>query len=252
VTSEASEHRFASFDGVDLAWQEMGEGRPLVLIHGLFSNAWTNWSRYGHAARLAAAGHRVIMPDLRGHGLSAHPHDPAAYPKDVQARDGLALLDHLGLQDFDLGGYSLGGRTVVRMLADGAEPRRAIVAGMGLSGLTDPEDRAGHFREIIVGLGKHERGSPEWLAEAFLKTTGTDPQAMLPLLDSFVATPEGALTRITLPMLVIMGQDDHDSGSGRALAELLPDGRYVEIPGNHMSAVVRCELSETIAEFLAA
>src|SRR5258706_11580064 len=124
MTDETTEHHFASFDGVELTWREIGEGRPLVLIHGLFSNAWTNWIRYRHAARLAAAGHRVIMPDLRGHGLSARPHDPAAYPPDVLARDGLALLGQLGLGDYDLGGYSLGARTAVRMIVDGATPRR--------------------------------------------------------------------------------------------------------------------------------
>ena len=97
MSGQPSEHRFASFDGVELAWQDLGAGRALVLIHGLFSNAWTNWIRYGHAARLAEAGHRVIMPDLRGHGLSARPHDAAAYPPDVLARDGMALLAHLDL-----------------------------------------------------------------------------------------------------------------------------------------------------------
>jgi pimeloyl-ACP methyl ester carboxylesterase len=251
MVDEVAEHRFASFDGIELAWREMGQGRPLVLIHGIFSDAWTNWIRYGHAARRAAAGHRVIMPDLRGHGLSARPHDPAAYPADVLARDGLALIAHLGLADYDLGGYSLGGRTVVRMLVEGATPRRAIVAGMGLSGLTDTAARGGHFREILTGLGHHERGSPEWLAEAFLKTTGADPQAMLPLLDSFVDTTEDDLRRIMTPMLVIAGEEDDDNGSARALAELLPDARFVGIPGNHMSAVVRRELSEAMVDFLA-
>jgi pimeloyl-ACP methyl ester carboxylesterase len=251
VADQPTEHRFASFDGVELAWQEIGEGRPLVLIHGLFSNAWTNWIRYGHAARLADVGHRVIMPDLRGHGLSARPHDPAAYPPDVLARDGLALIGQLALEDYDLGGYSLGGRTVVRMLVDGAGPRRAIVAGMGLSGLTDTGDRSGHFRTILTGLGQHPRGTPEWTAEAFLKTTGADPQAMLPLLDSFVDTSEVELRRIAMPVLVIAGEADDDNGSAVALAELLPDGRFVAVPGNHMSAVLRAELSQAMAEFLA-
>ena len=49
-------HRFAAPDGVVLAWREMGEGRPVVLLHGLFSNATTNWIRFGHAAMLAARG----------------------------------------------------------------------------------------------------------------------------------------------------------------------------------------------------
>jgi len=49
----------------------------------------------------------------------AQSHDPAAYPPDVLADDGLALVEHLGLGDgdYDLGGYSLGARIVVRMLA---------------------------------------------------------------------------------------------------------------------------------------
>lgn len=60
--------RIRSFDGTELAVHETGEGRPLLLLHGLFSSAETNWIKFGHAARIAAAGYRVIMPDLRAHG----------------------------------------------------------------------------------------------------------------------------------------------------------------------------------------
>jgi pimeloyl-ACP methyl ester carboxylesterase len=132
---------FTARDGTRLAWRELGEGRPLLLIHGYFSNAWTNWIRYGHAETIAAHGIRVIMPDLRGHGDSDKPHDPAAYPPDILADDGLALVDHLGLADYDLAGYSLGGRTSVRMLAKGARPRRAVLTGMGLDGILHTQGR---------------------------------------------------------------------------------------------------------------
>lgn len=243
---------FESFDGARLAWSETGEGRPVFLIHGLFSNAWTNWIRYGHAATIAAAGFRVIMPDLRAHGASAAPHEAAAYPRDVLAEDGLALVAHLGLTDYDLGGYSLGARTTVRMLAKGAAPRRVIIAGMGLEGLLDTGGRGNHFREILLNLGKHARGSPEWLAEAFLKTTGGDPVALLHLLDSFVDTPRETLAAIERPTLVLSGVDDADNGSHAGLAAALPDAMLVEIPGNHMSAVLRPELGQAIADFLAA
>ncbi len=137
---------FQARDAAELAYRELGEGRPLVLIHGYFSTALVNWVRYGHAALIAAQGHRVIMPDLRGHGDSAKPHDAAAYPPDVLTDDGFALLDHLGLTEYDLGGYSLGGRTALRMLVRGATPGRAIVAGMGLEGIVHTGDRAGYFR----------------------------------------------------------------------------------------------------------
>ena len=244
-------HLFPGADGADLAYRELGEGRPLVLIHGLFSNGWTNWVRYGHAARLAAAGHRVILPDLRGHGRSAAPHDPAAYPPDILAADGEALVRHLALVDYDLGGYSLGGRTVARMLVRGATPARAIVAGMGLDGLLDVHRRAGFFAQVLRDRGTHPRGSPAWLAEAFLKTTGGDPLALLPLLDSFVNSTRGELAAIAVPTLVLAGVADDDNGSAPALAGLLPQGELVQVPGDHMSAVLRPELGEAIAAFLA-
>ncbi len=250
--TEYSTHRFASFDGVELAWHEMGapDARPVVLIHGYFSDAFTNWIRYGHAARVAAAGHRVIMPDLRAHGQSDKPHDPAAYPPDVLARDGFALLAHLGLTDYDLGGYSLGARTTVRMLVDGAKPRRAVIAGMGLQGLIRTGARADHFRHILTHLGSHERGSPEWMAEAFLKTTKGDPVALLGILDSFVDTSMDEIETLDLPVLVLSGEDDDDNGSHEVLAEMLPNAIAREIPGGHMSAVVQPQLGEEIARFL--
>jgi pimeloyl-ACP methyl ester carboxylesterase len=241
---------FQGRDGVQLAYREIGEGRPLVLIHGYFSTATVNWLRYGHAAKIAAQGHRVIMPDLRAHGDSARPHDAAAYPPDVLADDGFALIDHLGLADYDLGGYSLGGRTTVRMLVRGATPGRAIVAGMGLEGLVDTAGRGTHFRHILTNLGSFERGTPEWMAESFLKTVGGDPVALLRILDTFVDTPRAELARIGLPVLVLSGAEDDDNGSGEALAEALPDARYIAIPGNHMNAVTKPELGTAIADFL--
>src|SRR3569833_3469912 len=120
--SELPVRYFHGRNNLQLAYREMGEGRPLVLIHGFFSTATVNKVRYGHAAKIATLGYRVVMPDLRGHGDSAKPHDPVAYPPDVLADDGFALVEHLGLTDFDLGGYSLGGLTTVRMLARGATP----------------------------------------------------------------------------------------------------------------------------------
>lgn len=250
--SPTETHRFVSFDGTGIAWTEMGEGRPVVLIHGYFSTAFINWIRYGHAEKVAAAGFRVIMPDLRGHGQSDRPHDAAAYPPDVLMRDGMALVAHLGLTDYDLGGYSLGARTVVRMLANGAAPRRVVISGMGLRGLTDTQGRGTYFRRVLTNLGRFERGSSEWMTEAFLKTSKGDPEALLRILDTFVDTPRERIAAITQPTVVISGVEDEDNGPASELAELLSYGRLVEIPGNHMSAVTRPELGQAIADFLAA
>jgi pimeloyl-ACP methyl ester carboxylesterase len=240
----------AARDGATLAYREMGDGRPVVLIHGYVSTATINWLRYGHAEKIAAHRRRVIMPDLRGHGDSARPHDAASYPPDVLTDDAFALIEQLALEDYDLGGYSLGGRTVVRMLARGARPRRAVVAGMGLDGILHASERSAFFRRVLTQLGTFERGSPEWMAEAFLKTVNGDPVALLHVLDTNLDTPHAALGEIALPVLVTAGSEDDDNGSAEALAAALPDGRYVSVPGNHMSAVTRAELGTAMAEFL--
>ena len=250
MPAELPLHYFQAPDGIALAYREMGEGRPLVLIHGYFSTALVNWVRYGHAATIAAHGYRVIMPDLRGHGDSAKPHAAAAYPPDVLTDDGFALIHHLGLTEYDLGGYSLGGRTTLRMLVRGAAPGRAIVAGMGLEGILQTGGRSGYFRRVLTNLGGFERGSLEWMTEAFLNTVGGDPVALLHVLDTFVDTPRADLAKIETSTLVLTGADDNDNGSAEALAAALPNGKYVSIPGNHMSAVTKPELGLAIAAFL--
>ena len=147
MASSPTRHVFSAPDGVELAWHELGEGRAVVLLHGLFSDADTNWIRYGHAAEIASRGFRVIMPDLRGHGTSAQAARCGCLSAATSWRDdGLALIDHLGLADYDLGGYSLGGRTAVRMVAKGARPRRLVVSGMGLQGLIETGRRSSAFQ----------------------------------------------------------------------------------------------------------
>lgn len=243
-------HCFEAPDGQPLAWHELGEGRPVLLLHGLFSNADINWVRFGHAAALAAAGIRAIMLDHRAHGQSAKPHEPAAYPRDVLTSDALAFVEHLGLRDYDLVGYSLGARTAVRMVTRGARPRRLALAGMGLEGLLGTTGRADHFRDILTNLGKHERGSPKWMAEAFLTTSKGDPQALLLLLDTWEHVTQADLAALTMPTLVVAGAEDLDNGSAPTLAGRLPNARYVEVPGGHMSSVTKSELGIAIADFL--
>jgi pimeloyl-ACP methyl ester carboxylesterase len=241
---------FESSDGEQLAYCELGAGRPLVLLHGFFSNALMNWVRYGHAEKVAAQGYRVIMPDLRAHGDSAKPHDPEAYPADILAKDGLALVEHLGLTDYDLGGYSLGARTVVRMHVLGARPARLVISGMGLSGLTSLASRADHFRHILTNLGNHPKHSPEWMAEAFLKTTKGDPEALLLILNVFTNTPEEELRAITVPTLILAGEDDADNGSHADLAALLSNADHRQVPGGHMSCIVNPDFGKALADWL--
>jgi pimeloyl-ACP methyl ester carboxylesterase len=253
LASFPTEQYFEAADGTRLAWRELGQGRPLLLIHGFISDAYTNWAKFAPTAEtIAGGGYRVIMPDLRAHGASGKSHDPAFYPPDVLADDQFALIAHLGLTDFDLGGYSLGAWTSARMLVRGCRPGKAILSGMGLEGLVKRGDRGAYFRHILTNIGKHERGSREWMAEQFLKTNGGDAIALNFLLDSFVNISEGELAKIDAPVGVICGTEDADNGSAEALAAIIPGAIYIPVPGNHMSAVTYAALGEAFAGFLAA
>jgi len=243
-------HRFASFDGAAIAWRELGAGPPVVLLHGLFSHGEMNWLRFGHAQAVADAGLRVILPDFRAHGMSAAPHDPAAYPDDVLARDIEALVAHLDLGVFDLGGYSLGARTVVRLVARGMRPRRAVLGGMGLEGIQHGLRRRDFFRDAIANPGAHKPGTGAWYSVQFARSTGTDLAAAVHLLGSFNDSDGDELAAFTMPTLVVCGVDDRDNGSAPALAAAMPDARLIEIAGNHVTAVSRPGLGAAIAQFL--
>ncbi|MFD8492656.1 alpha/beta fold hydrolase [Amycolatopsis sp. NPDC059657] len=241
-------HRFPSRDGLDLSHRELGDAdRPLLLFHG-FTADGTQWT---HAAEIAAHGYRVILPDLRGHGASASPHDPASYPPDVLADDGIALINWLGLEDYDLGGYSLGAQTVLRMLVRGARPARAIVAGYGLAAAGNPG--GGRLRRVLTGMigGEvFEPGSPEAQQAHWIRRLGGDPQALLHILGTQVATQPSALAGIATPTLVAVGDQDQGHATAGALATTLPNARFTQVPGDHFSALTSPELAASIISFL--
>ncbi len=242
--------RIRSYDTTELALHRMGEGRPVLLLHGLFSNAHTNWIKFGHAQKLVDAGFEAIMPDLRAHGASGAPHDPAAYPDDVLAKDVHALIEALELDDYDLVGFSLGSRTSARAVISGATPRKLVLSGMGLEGLSGWNNRAAFFIDAIDRFDEVKRGDPAFMAVSFMKTMKVDREAARLLLQSVADTEREDLAAITMPAMVLCGDKDQDNGSAPALAEALPDGNYVEIPGTHMSSVTEAALGDALVGFL--
>ena len=249
---EPEVHRWTASDGIELAYHETGAGRPVVLLHGLFSDANMNWIKFGHAARIAAAGFRVIMPDLRGHGLSGKPHEPDHYPVGILARDLRELVADLGLGDFDLGGFSLGARTSVEGVGEGLRPRRAILGGAGLEGLRHWERRKHFFLEAIELFDSVPRGDPHWLSVQFMKSQKIDRVAAALLLESFADTFLDWLKAFAMPTLFVCGDEDDDNGSAEELAAALPDAIFREVPGTHMSSVTKPQFGEAIADFLSA
>lgn len=241
-------------DSIQLAWREVGQGRPVILMHGLFSDAQMNWIKFGHAQRIAANGFRVIMPDHRAHGLSGKPHEHVHYPQLVLVRDLRGLIHHLGLEEFDLGGFSLGARTTIEAVIGGVKPRRAVLAGTGLDVLTNWERRSKFYMDAIDCFDRVSRGDPHWLAIQFMKTMKVDREAARLLLQTMRNREDKRelVDAFDMPTLVVCGDQDDDNGSAAELASVLPNASYAEIPGTHMSSVTNSELGIEIAEFLSA
>ncbi|HXS50799.1 MAG TPA: alpha/beta fold hydrolase [Sphingomicrobium sp.] len=250
--TEAATHFWTGSDGVRLAYHELGQGRPVVLLHGLFSDASMNWIKFGHAKRIAAQGFRVIMPDLRAHGQSDKPHGQQFYPKGILARDLRELIALLAFSEFDLGGFSLGARTTVEAVGEGLRPRRAILGGAGLDGLRNWKRRKTFFVDAIAMFDKVQRGDPHWFSIQFMKSQKVDRVAAAQLLESFEDAFMSWLEAFSMPTLVVCGDQDDDNGSAEELANVLPNAVFEEVPGTHMSSVTKPELGEAIAAFLMA
>lgn len=106
---KASRGRLVQIDNLELYYEELGAGRPLVLLHG-FGACSQNW----HPFTAALSKHyRLIVVDLRGHGYSTNPDNTFTH-RDA-ASDVLQLLDKLGVAEFSAMGMSTGGMALLHM-----------------------------------------------------------------------------------------------------------------------------------------
>jgi pimeloyl-ACP methyl ester carboxylesterase len=141
--------------GVKIRYVVAGKGEPVVLIHGFSGNLELQWQQvpklFGQPDLLQALAkdYQVIALDCRGHGKSDKPADPKAYGREM-AEDVVRLLDYLKIKKAHLVGYSMGGKVVLKVIAD--HPERVLTATLGGSAgvqldddLTRYEDRAGQY-----------------------------------------------------------------------------------------------------------
>ena len=134
-------HYFKS-QGVRIAYDDVGKGAPIVLLHGFSASRRLNWKLPGWYDTLNAAGYRVIAFDARGHGQSDKPSDVESYRPEGIAGDAIRLMDHLGIRKASLLGYSMGGRNAAWLLAN--YPNRfdaVVIGGTGLNLLPAGEAR---------------------------------------------------------------------------------------------------------------
>lgn len=240
---------FTTSDGVRLAFHLEGEGRPVLLLHGFLSSGDRNWRAPGLSQALVEAGRQVIVPDARGHGTSEAPTDPAAWPADVMARDVVELAAHLRLTDHDLVGYSMGGRTAVRAMLSGLAPRRLVIGGMGESAIMEAGPRAEAFEDAIRNGPDAQDAAMGAALHKAMSSQGLKPAAMLGVLAAFHPTTEAEIRAVRTQALVLMGQDDHDNGSGQVLADWL-GGRFARLPGDHSSVVAAPDFRRELLNFL--
>jgi len=231
-------------DGLRLAYLDRqepgGHGAPVLLIHGFASSIATNWDGPAWIKTYAHAGYRVIAIENRGHGASDKPHDAAAYDTRLMAADAVALLDHLGISQAFVQGYSMGARiSAFLALAHPARVKALSLGGLGI--------------HLVEGVGL-----PLGIAEALEvadKSTITDPtQRMFRLfaeankgdLAALAACIRGSrqelsreeVGRIATPTLVCVGTNDPIAGPAQPLAMLMPNARAFSIEGRDHNLAV--------------
>jgi pimeloyl-ACP methyl ester carboxylesterase len=243
-------------DGVALAYERLGEGPAIVLVHGFGSSRVQNWKSTGWYGALTQAGFSIAAMDCRGHGDSGKPHDPAAYGHARMAEDVTMVMDACGLGQALVLGYSMGGFIGLRLL--GAHPERVTrlaIAGVGETYLEDritsPAARAA-LADALTTPDKDAITDPRArMFRAFADQPGKDRLALAACMRAMSPRlPPETLSRLQRPILVVDGSEDETAGAAEPLAASFANGRAVTIAGrDHMSAVGDKHTRQAVIDF---
>lgn len=239
---------------IRIAYDDEGEGRPILLIHGFASNRQTNWRGPGWYSALTKAGRRVVALDCRGHGESSKPRDPADYDEGKMTADALAVLDRLGIRDCDVMGYSMGGFLTLRLLHDhGARFGKAILAGIGENYFRTLTANAGKIVEGLLALSPSEVTDTVALQfRLFAQSLNNDMRALAACMTRPRKMLSGEeLAAIRNETLVVCGELDVISGRPEPLAGVLGNARAVIVPKrDHMLTVGDRGYKDAVLKFL--
>jgi pimeloyl-ACP methyl ester carboxylesterase len=240
---------FSSFDGLSLYYDDQGDGRAVVLLHGFAADTNVNSVRAGILDALLDEGYRTVALDARGHGLSSKPTDPAAYADDAMRRDVVALLDHLALSECIVIGYSMGAHTAVRLAVD--EPRVKALALLGIGdaggGEDDGADSGQSMMEALAATDPND--IEDATLRRFRVMAGMDTAPLVAMMSAGWAGREERPEAVDVPVVLIVGDDDEEAGDPTRLAEQL-HAQLVRVPGDHFSANGRPEVRRALLEFL--
>lgn len=270
----ALDRKEATFDanGVEIRYFTQGQGDPVILVHGFTADAERNWVMPGIFDRLAEE-FRVIALDVRGHGKSGKPHDPAQYGMEM-VHDVVRLMDHLELERAHVVGYSMGGFITMELLTQA--PERLLSATVGGAGWRPEDDRPDPLMETIAdsleaGTGilpllealqppGQETPPPEQIAMMNDMVMSTnDPEALAAVIRGLdgLAVTEEQLTANQVPTLAVVGSLDPLKAGVDAMDGVMSDLSVVVIDGaDHMTALLDPRFSQQLAaairEFLIA
>ncbi len=241
-------------DGVEIAFLDEGTGEPMLLIHGFASNATVNWVDTGWVRHLVREGRRVIAMDCRGHGASAKLYDPARYSAPIMAEDARRLLDHLGIANADVMGYSMGARiSAFLALAHPTRVRSLVFGGLG-GNMVRPMAGTGPIAAALEAPSMDAvTNQTARTFRAFAEATKSDLKALAACIRS-ARDPltAAALAALTCPVLVAVGDQDVIGGTADALAALIPGAEaHVIVGRDHMKAVGDRSYKEAVSAFLA-
>ncbi len=202
----APTHGRATVNGVELAYQIQGTGEPLILLHGGFGSV----EMFGPNVAALAAGRQVIGVDLQSHGRTPAVDRPMRF--ETMADDIAALVRHLGHEQSDVMGFSLGGAVALRT----AIQHPAVVRRLVL--VSTPFSRAGWQPEQIAAF---DQMGPE-MAEPFKQTPMYEAyREIAPRVEDWpilVAQLTGllkldydwrdAVRGLSMPVLIVVGDAD--------------------------------------------
>jgi pimeloyl-ACP methyl ester carboxylesterase len=203
----------ATLNGIEIRYEVTGHGPAVLLSHG-YSATGRMWDGQHRAF---SGRYRVISWDMRGHGETESPDDPARYSADLTVADMRALLEHLGETRAVIGGLSLGGYMSLAFHARHPEMVRALVICDSGPGYRNPEARAdwnrrAHERAADLearGLDVLAGGSRE-MREAVRRHRSAQglAHAARGMLAQEDARVIDSLPSIRVPTLVIVGDRD--------------------------------------------
>ena len=238
---------FRSFDNVEIAYWDQGEGEPILLLHGFTANSHINWELSGIAEELLKSGRRVIMMDARGHGESDKPHASYSYWNRAMAKDVGGLVEYLMLYDYDVLGYSMGAKVAIETELMFGRMRSMVLTGLEIYDkdwtLSDKERK----RRVKNMLSDNPEGQDEYWKYA--KKTGGDRKAFAARLEGNIY-PEfnhWQLKKLHLPILIINGTREYDA---EIAASHFPDARGVSLRGSHVTVLRNKDFSNEVLTFL--